>query len=206
MKNKAILIFSVLILLFFVSCDKDEARIPDFLVEFATVVKTGSTIAIKLDNGKVLKAENTSSVDLKNDDRVIVNYTPIENHSIIINSIQQIFLGEIKSKESPNDLKTDPVKIISIWVSGKYLNMSIQVDYHSKAHSVGLFRDMQANKPTLYFMYSREDDPEGAPTRRYLSFDLESLQKEKDFTICINTYKGERKFNFMVKKDTILQH
>lgn len=199
MKNRAILIFSVLILFFFVGCDKNEKRVADFLVELATVVKTVPTIAIELDNGKVLNAENTLEVDLEDGNRVIVNYTPIKNNSIKINSIQPIFLGEIKYKESPNEIKTEPIKITSVWVSGSYLNMSILVDYHSKTHSVGLFRDLQSEKPTLYFMYSREDDPAGAPTRRYLSFDLESLNKEEEFIIYINTYEGERKFNFSLK-------
>ena len=84
MKNRAILIFSVLILFFFVGCDKDEKRVADFLVEFATVVKTVPTIAIELDNGKVLNAENTLEVDLEDGNRVIVNYTPIKNNSIKI--------------------------------------------------------------------------------------------------------------------------
>ena len=196
MKNRTILIFSVITVLFFMACDKDETRVPDFLVEFATIIKTGSSITVKLDNGKVLIPDNTSTLDVKDGNRVIVNFTPLQNNSIKINSIQQIFLGEIKFKESPNDLKTDPIKIISIWISGSYLNMSIQIDYHSKVHSVGLFRDMHSEKPKLYFMYSRDADPAGAPTLRYLSFDLGSLQKNEDFTIYVNTYEGERQFNF----------
>ena len=196
MRNRTILIFSVITVLFFIGCDKDETRVPDFLVEFATVIRTGSSITVKLDNGNILIPDNTSSLEVEDGNRVIVNFTPLENNSIRINSIQQIFLGEIKSKESPNDIKAEPIKIISIWVSGSYLNMSIQVDYHSKAHSVGLFRDMQLEKPTLYFMYSRDDDPAGAPTLRYLSFDLGSLQKNEDFTVYVNTYEGKRQFNF----------
>lgn len=130
MRNRTILIFSVITVLFFIGCDKDETRVPDFLVEFATIIKTGSSITLKLDNGNVLIPDNTSSLEVEDGNRVIVNFTPLENNSIRINSIQQIFLGEIKSKESPNDIKAEPIKIISIWVSGSYLNMSIQVDYH----------------------------------------------------------------------------
>jgi hypothetical protein len=76
--------------------------------------------------------------------------------------------------------------------------MSFYVDYHSKPHAVALYRDMQADKPTLFFSYSKADDPAGAPTLTYLSFDIESLQKQA-FNIYINTYDGERKFEFKVK-------
>jgi hypothetical protein len=54
---------------------------------------------------------------------------------------------------------------------------------------------MSADEQTLYFSYSREDDPLGAPTLSYMSFNLESLQK-KNFTVFINTYEGQRKFEF----------
>ena len=62
MRNRTILIFSVITVLFFIGCDKDETRVPDFLVEFATIIKTGSSITLKLDNGNVLIPDNNSSL------------------------------------------------------------------------------------------------------------------------------------------------
>ena len=73
--------------------------------------------------------------------------------------------------------------------------MSIEVDYHSKSHKTGLYRNMNATHQTLYFSYSREDDPAGAPTLMYLSFNLENLQDE-NFRVYINTNEGEREFLF----------
>lgn len=195
MKNRATLIFSVLALLLFASCDKDETRIPDFLVEFATIIKTESSVRIKLDNGNVLSPEDPFDFDVENGNRVIINYTPLENSVIRVNRIEQIFLGEIKIKEDPNEVKSEPIKIISIWSRGSYLNLSFQVDYHSKAHSVALLKDTQSNTNKLYIVYSREDDPAGAPTLRHLSFNIESLKNE-GFTVYINTNNGERKFDF----------
>ncbi len=195
MKNRATLIFSVLALLLFASCDKDETRIPDFLVEFATIIKTESSVRIKLDNGNVLSPEDPFDFDVENGNRVIINYTPLENSVIKVNRIEQIFLGEIKIKEDPNEVKSEPIKIISIWSRGSYLNLSFQVDYHSKAHSVALLKDTQSNTNKLYIVYSREDDPAGAPTLRHLSFNIESLKNE-GFTVYINTNNGERKFDF----------
>lgn len=198
MRNRATLIFLTLIFLVFVGCDKDEARIPNYFVEFATVVKTKSSIMFELDNGYVLTPDKSSNYDLDNGNRVILNYTPLESGSIKINSVQVIFLGTIEAVENPSEIESDAVKIISIWKSGKYLNISLQVDYHSKAHSTGLFKDMQFDIPILYFKYSRLDDPPGAPTLKYLSFDIENLQDE-NFSIYINTHEGKRKFDFYIK-------
>ncbi|NLZ94228.1 MAG: hypothetical protein GX921_00175 [Bacteroidales bacterium] len=194
MRNRTILIFSVLVLLIFVSCDKENSRIPDFLVEFATVVKKESSITIQLDNGNVLTPEPPSNkLDIEDSSRVIINYTPLENNFIKINNIQKIFLGNIE-EELPEHLASDPIKIISIWVSGSYLNISLQADYHSEPHSISLFRDMQTEKPTLYLSYSRKDDPAGAPTLMHSSFNLENLQNES-FIVYIDTYNGRRKFD-----------
>lgn len=198
MRNRASLIFLTLVFLVFVGCDKDEARIPNYFVEFATVVKTESSIMFELDNGSVLTPDESSNYDLDNGNRVVLNYTPLKSGSIKINSVQAIFLGNIEAVENPSEIESDPVKIISVWKSGKYLNISLHVDFHSKAHSTSLFKDMQLDIPMLYFKYSRLDDPPGAPTLKYLSFDIESLQDE-NFSIYINTYQGERKFDFYIK-------
>ena len=194
MRNRTTVIFSVLLLLFFVSCDKEDPRIPDFFVEFATVLKKESSLTIQLDNGNILTPEPSSNnLDIEDSSRVIINYTPLENSYIKINSIQKIFLGNIE-EGFPEQLVSDPTKIISVWVSGGYLNISLQADFHSKPHSASLYRDMKAEKPTLYLSYSREDDPAGAPTQMYLSFNLGNLQNE-DLTVYINTNDGKRKYN-----------
>lgn len=201
MKNRATLITIIASLLICASCNKEEKRIPDFLVEFATIIKANSSIAIKLDNEEILTPENPSNLNIEEGNRVILNYTPLESNSIRVNSIQQIFLGEIKTKENPNDIKADPIKIISIWANKNYLNISFEVDYHSKGHSVTLLRAHQSNADTtLYLIYSREDDPAGAPTLRHISFNLDNLEKE-NFTVSINTYEGKRKFHFDRKEE-----
>lgn len=198
MRNRATLILLSLVFLFFVRCDKDETRIPNYFVEFATVVKTESSLIFELDNGTVLTTDESSNYDLDNGNRVIINYTPLESGSIKINSVKNVFLGKIEVKESPREIESDPIKIISVWKSGKYLNISLLVDYHSKEHSASLFKETQPNSSTLYFKYSRLDDPPGAPTLTYLSFDIENLQNE-NLSVYINTHEGERKFDFYMK-------
>lgn len=192
MRNRLALILLVITFVFCASCDDKDTRIESFLVEFATIIKQDASITFQLDNGAILTPQKSTNLKLENDNRVILNYTPLDNNLITINSVSPIFVGNIKVEGYPDEVKTSPIKIISSWVSGNYLNMSFQVDYHSKPHSARLYRDMGATKPTLYFSYSRGEDPPGAPTLNYLSFNLKSLQ-EKEFTLYINTYDGVRK-------------
>lgn len=195
MKNKLIILSAVIFLSLFFACQKDEVRIDNYLVELATVRKTEANSTFLLDNGTVLTPKNAIKTELENGNRVILNYSPMENEFININNVRRIFLDTIREKGYPNEVKTDPIRIISMWVSGKYLNMSLEVDYHSKSHKTGMFINKDALEPTLYFSYSREDDPAGAPTLTYLSFNIESLQK-KNFIIYVNTTTGMRGFDF----------
>ena len=197
MKTKSLLLFATVFLTFLLSCEKETERIDNYWVVFATVEMAESNISFRLDDGKLLKPENATSAELEEGNRVILDYTPLENELIKINGVRRIFVDVIKEEGYPDKLKTSPVKIVTMWVSGHYLNMSFEVDYHSKSHSTGLLRDMNALEPTLYFSYSREDDPPGAPVLTYLSFDLRSLGNET-FTVFVNTYKELREFKFKV--------
>ncbi|MDD2475354.1 MAG: NigD-like C-terminal domain-containing protein [Dysgonamonadaceae bacterium] len=194
MKNKFTILFLLIIIPFFFSCEKEMERLDNFLVEFAIVLKTASsTISFKLDNGTILIPEKSTTNELENGNRVLMNYTPLENNTIQINNIRKVFMESYHDKGYPEKVIKDPIKVISIWQSGKYLNMSFVVDYHSKTHTTGLFRDIEAEETTFYFSYSREEDPPGAPTQTYLSFNMEELQ-DKNFTVIVNTYDGVRKF------------
>ncbi|HTN69242.1 MAG TPA: NigD-like C-terminal domain-containing protein [Dysgonamonadaceae bacterium] len=195
MKNRVTLSLSIIFFFFFLSCKKETHRIDNFFVEFATVNKSESILLFLLDDDTKLTPSNPSVLDLKDGMRALINYTPLENSLVKINSYRPIFMDSIRNEGYPDKVKTDPIKIISVWVSGNYLNISFEVDYHSKSHASALFRDTNAEKTTLYFSYSREDDPTGAPTLNYLSFNLNDLKK-KSFVVYINTYKGKRKLVF----------
>lgn len=195
-KHILFIIFFTTILLT-LSCSKDEVRLDDYMVKFASVVNIDSSISIKLDNDILLKPTNEANLtNLKDGDRIIINYTLLDENKIKVNGFRKILLGNILHTETIDKIQTDPIKIISIWRSGTYLNMSIEVNYHSQSHKVGLFEDVNnstsIDDKILYFSYSRENDPQGAPTLSYLSFDIKELEK-KSFSIIINTYEGVRK-------------
>ena len=203
MKNKATLIFLALALLFFVSCNKDDTRLPNMITDFASVVKVASSLAIQLDNGNVLTPIETPIQAIEDGSRVIVNYTPLQNNAIKINGIQEIYLANIQeTTQCFEQLKKDPVKFISAWISGSYLNLSFQAEFHSAPHIQSLYIDKTTSQPTLYFSYSRETDPPGAYTQTYASYKLEGLEKENNyFILYIKTDKGNREIEVKAREN-----
>ena len=113
--------------------------------------------------------------------------------------MSKIFLGTVEDNQT-EEINQNPVKIQSIWVSGGYLNMIFEVEYHSKAHKIRLERNKSISPSDLHLNYSREDDPPGYSKKTYVSFSLSALYKDnpptKDFTVNINTLDGMRQFNF----------
>lgn len=181
-------------------CDKAPERMDDYLVEFATLLKVGNSYRFRIDNGRLLIPVNEEKVSGNPDQRVIVNYVPLRGDSIRINFVSPIFTGSIESDGFPEKYVNDPLKVQSVWVSGGYLNLIVEIEYHSRAHSMKLFRDLTSPDIHLYLGHSKNNDPPGAPQVMHASFSLADLRIENalqtiPFTLSINTYSGVRQFN-----------
>lgn len=199
MKN---LIFTLLVILSIAliqGCDKEPERMDDFLAEFATVVKNGDLYRFKLDNGRVLTPVDVNDFSGREGDRVIIYWTPLNGDSVKIVTISPIFKGSILTDGFLEGYKNDPLKIQSIWVEGDYLNLILEIEYHSVPHSISLFRDTLSPVTDLYFAHSNNEDPPGYPQLMYASFLLSSLREQTGtsvpFRLFINTYSGIRQFN-----------
>jgi hypothetical protein len=188
----------LLLLLFLLSaCEKDQKRMDDYLVEFATVVKENSNYRFRLDNGKLLIPEDVKSYTGNEGQRVVLNYTPLEGDAIKINSVSNIFTGAIRTDGFSEHYSTDPVKIRSAWVGGDYLNLVMEVEYHNEPHSIALFRNPSSTSVDLYFSHSSNNDSPGYPKMMYASFFLAGLREQASnapvpFRLFINTYTGMR--------------
>ncbi len=173
----------------------------DYLVEFATVKKEGAGYRFLLDNGRLLIPRETDYTG-KEGQRVILNYVPWQGDTVKINDITDIFTGAVQSDGFPGRYVKDPVKIQSVWVGGDYLNMIIEVEYHSKPHKVALFRDLSSPTIDLWFSHSQGNDPPGYPQIMYASFLLSSLRTlNRDsipFKVFIQTYDGLREMQFIL--------
>ena len=185
------------------ACEKEDKRVDNFLVEFATVVKPADKITFQLDNNKILIPKELKDYSGNNGQRVILNYTPLHGDTVKVNNVSDIFTGTVQESNAVADLVKDPVKIQSIWVGGNYLNMILEIEYYDKTHTIGLFRDTQSPTINLYFAHTKNDDPPGYVKKLSASFSLSSIKSvdgsPTPFRININTYSGVRVFELEVK-------
>lgn len=204
MKSTLLSLLIALLLLQAAGCEKEPKRLDDYFVEFATVKKEDTSYRFQLDNGRLLIPRETDYTGNEGQ-RVILNYVPWQGDTVKINYISDIFTGVVQSDGFPERYVNDPVKIQSIWVGDDYLNMIIEVEYHSKPHKVALFRDLSSPTVDLWFSHSREDDPPGYPQMMYTSFLLSSLGTQNGvsipFRVFIRTYDGLREMQFILHEN-----
>lgn len=207
MKTRRIIALAFMAILLFVSgCDKEPERMDDYLVEFATLLKEGSSIRFQLDNGQLLIPESNYNIKGENGQRVILNYTPKKDDRIKVNHVTPIYTGAIE-EGYPDRYSNDPVKIQSVWVGGDYLNLIIEVEYHSKRPSLTLLRNRESTSIDLYFSHSRNNSLPGYPQVMHASFRLSTLRSEYPegskqsvpFRLFINTHTGMRMFQMELK-------
>jgi hypothetical protein len=201
MKSHFITFFIAILFVFITGCEKEPARMDDFMVDFATVlIETGHapSLRLQLDNGQILTPVNPEMYSGENGQRVVMNYTPLEDNRIRIRGISNIFTGNIRTDGFSEQLKKEPVRIQSVWVAGNYLNMILEIQRHSVPHTIGLFRDPNSPTIDLYFSYSRNGDPAGNARMLYASFRLNELREEGNvpvlFRLFMNTDRGIREF------------
>ena len=194
---------AMVVFLIAVACEKEPNRIDDFFVEFATVVKPAEKIAFQLDNYKILIPKELKDYSGKNGQRVLLNYSPFSGDTVKINSVSDIFTGTVQETSAVGNLRQDPVKIQSVWVSGNYLNLILEIEYYEKTHTIGLYRDTKSSGIHLYFSHSNNDDPPGYAKKLYASFSLSALKSDNGsptpFWLHINTDSGERVVSLDVK-------
>lgn len=183
-------------------CNKDPERMEDFLADFATVIKQGDSYSFELDNYRVLTPLEVKDFSGKDGDRVIIYWMPMDGDSVKLKRVLPVFSGGIFIEGFPEKYINDPLKIISVWVEGEYLNLILEIEYHNIAHSVALFKDTSAPETNLYLAHSKNDDPPGYPQIMYASFKLSELRGQAGtdvpFRLFINTDRGLRQFDLLL--------
>lgn len=196
--------YLVLMLFTVIGCDKvSDRRMDDFILDFATIdIISGNTYFV-LDNYKVLtpKVEPTESWPMGQ--RVILNYSLLNSNTIKVNSVSEIYTGNIKVSDYVENISADPIKIQSVWVGGSHLNLIFNVEYYDQPHSIDLIRNAEReDEIELYIAYSRNNDSPGYSKKMYASFYLGDIQSDNDvvtpFTLFINTESGLRIDNLKV--------
>lgn len=144
--------------------------------------------------------------------RVLSVFEPMEekNSPLHVYSIQPVFAyPPLPIKDFKEGIKTDPVDIQSIWRSGKYLNLILEVQTKDKKHAFHFADDGISTRNdgyrtlNLIFYHDRKDDYEAFTSKYCFSIPLNSyegkLRKGDKILLHIQTYKEgktTREFDF----------
>ena len=186
------------------ACDEEEYVYPDLITEMSCL-KTdaeGFGTQIITDEGFVwnLKTGNQPK-DLTPDSiyRVVSRFAPTNDSEAQAYSLWSVIAPLPKPESEFPAIKTDPVNIQSIWQSGDYLNMVLQVMVKDQEHEFSFIENDISNHTdgcrtlTLTLFHDRKNDTEGFDQKFYLSVPLWHykgiLNKGDTIVFQLNTYK-----------------
>lgn len=205
----------------FYSClDDDGYSLGKFWIDIATVEsKPGSSQSyFKLDDGTTLWPASGYYIghNLEEGQRIILNYTILSDtlkeysHYIKVNNINTILtkkIAEDKADENDEYYGTDPVKVNSIWVGDKYLNINFGANYGGeKKHFVNLVPASQEENPYYFeFRHNAYDDPSVYGANGFVCFDLSEIDTEGEtitLVIAFKTFDGDKTFKLEYNSTT----
>ena len=192
-----------------IGCGKEEYVYPDLITEMVCLKTNaeGFGTQIVTDEGKVWHLREGNQPDSLTADstyRIVCRYapqTPLEGMNLEATAYS--FLSVIAPIPLPassfETIYTDPVSIQSIWRSGDYLNIILNIKIKEKGSKLAFIEDgistgddgKQTLSLTLF--HNRNNDIEGFDQKYYLSVPLwhyqNILQKGDTIVFNLNTYK-----------------
>ena len=131
--------------------------------------------------------------------RVISRYVPLNETDAKAYSLYQTISTLPQPESEYESIHTDPVNIQSIWRSGDYLNMVLQIMVKDHKHELsfienGITTNADGTQTlTLTLYHDRKGDVEGFNEKHYLSIPLwhyqDILNKGDQIVLQLNTYK-----------------
>lgn len=188
------------------ACGEEEYVYPDVLTEFVCLKtnEQGKGAQLITDEGKTWEIpESQRPSDKLTPDsiyRVVSKYVPLPGtEEADVYALQSVIAPLPKAESEFEDIHTDAVTIQSIWRSGDYLNLILQVMVKDKAHEFGFIDEgittnedgSRTLKLTLF--HNRDNDVEGFYRKAYLSVPLwhyqDVLTPGDLITFQLNTYE-----------------
>ena len=204
----------------FTSClkDDDHYSIGDFIVTFGTIEKKSTAVndyVIHLDHGdKVVPvASSVPSFDIKNNQRVLVNFNPLSDEKLTdstvtyfakIEGLRDILFKDIKKYTDVADdsMGHDPIIIKDAWISKTGGILTIDMKYYTQGsvHYINLIDNGEANgvdKPfVLELRHNARGDRKDYPATGYVSFRLDYMKlagkNETKFFVRYTDYDDRR--------------
>jgi len=135
--------------------------------------------------------------------RSVVAYALIDSKpKIYSNNIA--YCAQARPKEHFKITPRDPMKVISVWKGGKYINMVLgELTNKVKNHSYGfLIDEVKDRKLHVSFIHFRPaNDPESYTEKKYFSMPLVNsyVSGYDTVAISITTYEGNRTYTFKIE-------
>ena len=190
--------------LFFTSCGEEEYVFPDLVTEMVCL-KTdnhGYGTHFVTDEGHVwhlAKGNQPDSLTADSTYRVVSRYAPLNDTDAKAYSFYKTISTLPRKQDEFASIHTDPVSIQSIWRSGDYLNLILQVKVKDQEHDLSFIdngivpNEDGKNTLTLTLFHDRKGDVEGFDQKCYLSVPLWHYQgklKQGDLIVFqLSTYK-----------------
>ena len=186
------------------ACGEDEYVFPDLVTEFSCL-KTddkGFGTQIITDEGKTWNLQENNRPNKLTPDstyRVVSRYAPIDETYATAYSFWQVTSPIPQPESMYETISTDPVSVQSIWRSGDYLNLILQIMVKDQKHELSFIENgITTNEDgsqtlTLTLFHDRKDDVEGFNEKHYLSVPLwhyqDKLNKGDHIVFNLNTYQ-----------------
>lgn len=186
------------------ACGEKEYVYPDLVTEIACLDTDdkGFGIRIVTDEGTVWRLSKGNRPDSLTADstyRVLAKFAPRNDDEATAYTLQKVISPLPKPGSEYPVIRTDPVRIQSVWRSGEYLNMVLQVMVKDRPHSLsfienGIETDADGRQTlTLTLYHDRNEDAEAFYRKSYLSVPLWHYQgrlaKGDRIVLQLNTYE-----------------
>ena len=199
--KQSIILFAVVLL---TACDKEEYVYPDLITEMSCLKTNAEGFGVQIitDNGAIWNLKEGNRPDSLTADsvyRVVSRFAPVADSEAVAYSFWKVISPLPKPESEYESIRMEPVDIQSIWRSGDYLNMVLQVMVKDKEHELSFIDNgitsnangTQTLHLTLY--HHRKDDVEGFMQKYYLSVPLwhyeGKLNKGDTIVFELYTYK-----------------
>lgn len=200
-------IFLTIFLLSNEGCQEDDYVYPDVLTAFTEIQTNDEGVLTYLltdqgDKYRVLKRESLDGLTPDSIYRTLCVYqiADIQEKTVQLYSVQKVLSMLPKPASAFSDgVRTDPLDIQSIWLSGKYLNMVLLPMAKDKSHVFHFVEnsltqdDKNRNQLELTLYHDQNDDYEAFTRKTYLSIPLwkyeDKLNTGDRIILHIHTYK-----------------
>ena len=190
--------------LFLASCGEEEYVFPDLITEMVCLKTDGHGFGTHFvtDEGYIwnlAKGNQPDSLTADSTYRVVSRYAPLNDTDAKAYSFYKTISTLPRKQSEFASIHTDPVNIQSIWKSGDYLNMVLQIMVKDQKHELSFIEEgitLNADNTqtlTLTLFHDRKGDIEGYNEKYYLSIPLwhyqGKLNKGDQIVLNLNTYK-----------------